>query len=100
MNQAKINELKAASEVAHAVLNDEQARLVAAGYKSAERYQMLKTLKAAADAAHAAYAKYAKGQINRELTKIIAAAKPANDAAARSRSAWKQAKYDATQAAK
>lgn len=80
MNQAKINELKAASEVAHAAYNEEMTRLVAAGFKSKERYELLKPLKAAADAAHLTYSKYAKGQIARELDKIIAAQTPAQRA--------------------
>ncbi len=95
MNHTKINELKQAAEAAHAAYTTEQARLVEAGFKSAERYAMLKDLKAASDAAHAAYAKYAKGQINRELVRIIEADRPAREAGARARSAWKQAKFDA-----
>lgn len=80
MNQVKINELKAASEVAHAALYAEQARLTEQGLKSKERYELLKPLKAAADAAHLTYSKYAKGQISRELDKIIAAQTPAQRA--------------------
>ena len=94
MNQAKIDSIKATSAAAHAVLNAEQARLVEAGLKSKERYELLKPLKASADAAHAEYSKYSIGQIKGELNKIIAAGAPARAAASRSRSAWKQAKFD------
>lgn len=83
MNQAKINTLQQASEMAHAALNEERARLVAAGFKSAQRYVMLKDLKAAADKAHAEYSKYAKGQINRALCAIIAKQTPAERALGR-----------------
>lgn len=95
MNQAKIDALKQVSEIAHAALNAEKDRLTAAGFKSQERYTMLKDLKASADKAHAEYSKFAKSQISRELDKIIAADRPAREAAARARSPWKQAKYDA-----
>ncbi len=100
MNTTKINELKQVAEAAQAAYTTEQARLVAAGFKSQERYGLLKAAKAAADQAHAAYAKFAKGQISRELDKIIAADLPARQAAARARSPWKQAKFDAANAAK
>ena len=80
MNQAKINELKQVSEVAHAAYDAEKARLTEAGFKSQERYTMLKDLKAAADKAHAEYSKFAKGQISKELDKIIAAQAPAQRA--------------------
>ena len=80
MNQAKINELKQASEVAHTAYDAEKARLTAAGFKSQERYTMLKDLKAAADKAHAEYSKFAKGQISKELDKIISAQTPAQRA--------------------
>ena len=95
MNKAKINTLKAASEVAHAALYAKQAELVAAGLKSNERYMVLKDLKAAVDKAHAEYSKFAKGQINQALVAIIEADRPAREAAARARSPWKQAKFDA-----
>lgn len=95
MNQAKIDALKQVAEQAQAAYDTEKARLVEAGYKSQERYTMLKDLKAAADAAHAEYAKFAKGQIHKELTKIIEADRPAREAANRARSAWKMAKYNA-----
>jgi hypothetical protein len=80
MNQAKINELKAASDAAHLALNAEQARLTAEGFKSKQRYVMLKDLKASADLAHAEYAKYTKGQISHALDKIIAVQTPAQRA--------------------
>jgi hypothetical protein len=76
MNHTKINELKEVSDAAHRVLNAEQARLTEMGLKSKERYELLKPLKAIADEAHLVYSKYAKGQINRELCKIIAAQTP------------------------
>ena len=94
MNKAKINELKTVAESAMLAYTAEQARLVAAGFKSSERYNMLKDLKSAADTAHAVYAKYTKGQINRELVKIIEADRPHKEAAARARSAWETAKYN------
>lgn len=95
MNQAQINILKQVAETAAAAHDAEKTRLTAAGFKSQERYTMLKDLKAAADLAHTEYSKFAKGQIARELDKIITADRPAREAAARSRSAWKQAKFDA-----
>lgn len=98
MNTNQIEALKQESEVAHAALNSEKARLAAAGFKSAQRYVMLKDLKAAADKAFVEYSKFAKSQIMGELNKIIAADRPARAAAARSRSAWKQAKFDAANA--
>lgn len=97
MNQAKINTLKAAAEAAHAAYTAESERLTAAGFKSGERYNLLKPLKAAADAAHAEYAKYAKGQIGKALDAIIRADQPARAAAARARSPWKAAKFAAAQ---
>lgn len=97
MNTSKIDALKLISEKAHAALNSEQSRLVDAGFKSAQRYIMLKEFKADADKAHAEYSAFAKGQIKGELNKIIAADRPARAASARSRSAWKQAKFDASQ---
>ena len=99
MNQAKINELKAIAAEAGKKYDDEKARLSAIGLKSKERYELLKPLKAAADQAHAEYAKFAKGQIAKELDKIIATDLPNRQAAARARSPWKQAKYDAAQRA-
>ena len=95
MNQAQIDTLKQVSEAAHAAYESEKARLTEAGFKSQERYTMLKDLKAAADKAHAEYSKFTKGQISRELDKIIAADSPIREAAARARSPWKQAKFDA-----
>jgi len=100
MNEAKINELKAIAETAGKAHEDEKARLADSGLKSQARYELLKPLKAAADHAHAEYAKFAKGQIAKELDNIIAADLPNRQAAARARSPWKQAKYDAAQAAK
>jgi len=99
MNQAQINILKQIAEAAAAAHDAEKARLTAAGFKSQERYTMLKDLKASADKAHAEYAEFTKGQISHELDKIIAADLPNRQAAARARSPWKQAKYDAAQRA-
>lgn len=96
MNTVKIEALKQVAAVAQNAYETEQARLVALGLKSSERYAALKSLKAAADSAHAEYSIFAKGQISRELCAIIASGKPARDAASRARSPWKQAKYDAT----
>lgn len=85
MNHTQIEALKQVSATAHRALNAEQDRLVAAGFKSKERYAMLKDLKAVADKAHAEYSKFAKGQISRELDKIIAAQTPAQRAEGLSR---------------
>ena len=95
MNTTKIAALKQVAEQAQAAYITEQTRLVEAGLKSAQRYELLKPLKATADAAHAEYAKYAKGQINQALVAIIEADKPARQAAARARSPWKAAKFAA-----
>lgn len=95
MNQAKIDQLKQAAKKANDAYSCEKARLVALGMKSQERYTLLKELKAVADSAHAEYVKYTHGQIKGELDKIIAADLPARQAAARARSAWKQAKFEA-----
>lgn len=92
---AKIEALKAAASIAGAACAAEKDRLTAAGYKSAERYVMLKDLKAAADAAHNLYRDAANGAIKKELNAIIRAGRPAREAAARARSPWKQAKFDA-----
>lgn len=80
MNQAKINDLKQASVAAHQAYDAENAKLTAAGLKSKDRYPLLKDLKAAADNAHYEYSKFAKGQISKELNKIIAAQTPAQRA--------------------
>lgn len=80
MNTAKIEALKQASEVAHAALRAETTRLTDLGLKSQARYEALKGLKATADAAHAEYSKFAKGQISKELDKIIAKQTPAQRA--------------------
>lgn len=95
MNQVKINALKQAAAEASATHDAERDRLAAAGLNSKARYPLLKQLKAAADAAHAEYVKFAHGQIRGELNAIIRADAPARAAAARSRSPWKQAKFDA-----
>ena len=95
MNTTKIAALKQVAEQAQAAYTTEQARLVEAGLKSAQRYELLKPLKAAADAAHAELKKYAHGQINRSLVAIIEADRPAREAAARARSPWKAAKFAA-----
>lgn len=87
--------LKQAAEQAVADHDAERDRLAALGLKSAERYLLLKPLKAAADQAHAAYAAAAKRGIHAELTRMIEADRPAREAAARARSTWKQAKHDA-----
>ena len=97
MNQTKIDAIKAIAAEENAIYNAKKEELTAAGFKSGERYAMLKDLKATADSAHAEYAKYAKGQISKALDAIIAAGKPARDAGARGRSAWKQAKFTMAQ---
>ena len=76
MNSTQIVALKQVSELAHAALNAEQQRLVAAGFKSQERYAMLKDLKSSADKAHAEYSKFVKSEIMGELKKIIAKQTP------------------------
>lgn len=98
MNTVKINELKARVEAAAKAHDDEKARLAALGYKSQERYFLLKPLKKVLDDLNAEYVKFAHGQIKGELNKIIAADRPARQAAARARSPWKQAKYAAKKA--
>lgn len=95
MNQAKISELKKAAAKAFAAHEAEKARLIAAGIKSNARYELLKDLKSASDAAHAESLKFSTGQIKKELNRIIAEDIPARQAAARARSPWKQAKYEA-----
>lgn len=97
MNKQQIESLEQAYVAATVAYDAEKARLIAAGFKSAERYVMLKDLKAAVDQAHAAHSKAAIASIKGELNKIISAGRPARAAAARSRSAWKQAKFDAAQ---
>lgn len=93
VNAAKIEALKQVAAVAQAAFEAEKDRLTALGFKSKERYEALKGLKADLDAKHAAYVKFAKGEIRTELDKIIEADRPAREAAARARSPWKQAKY-------
>jgi hypothetical protein len=100
MNTAKIAELKQILDAAVAAHDGERDRLAAAGFNSKARYEQLKPLKAAVDAANRAYVGFAHGQINRELDAIIAADRPAREAAARARSPWKQAKFDAANARK
>lgn len=98
MNKAKIDEMKKQAEVANIAYETEKTRLIELGYKSKDRYEMLKQLKLAVDSAHAAYAAFAKGQIHKELDKIIAADLPIRQEAARARSQWKRAKYEAASA--
>lgn len=95
MNTTKIAALKQVLDTAAAAHDAERHRLAALGLNSKARYEQLKPLKAAVDAANAAYVKFTHGQISRELDTIIAAGQPAREAAARSRSAWKQAKFAA-----
>jgi hypothetical protein len=98
MNQAQIDTLKQVAAQANEAYTTEQARLVEAGLKSQARYELLKPLKAAADKAHAEYSVYAKGEIRKELNKIIREDAPIRAAAARARSPWKMAKYQAAKA--
>lgn len=100
MNSTKIEVLKQAAAEANAAHNCQRDRLAALGLKSGERYLLLKPLKAAADAAHATYVKFTHGQISGALDAIIEADRPAREAAARARSPWKQAKFDAANARK
>lgn len=90
-----INPHQAAATAACAAYSAEKDRLTALGYKSADRYVMLKDLKAAEDAACKLARDAATKYIKRELDTIIRAGKPARDAAARARSPWKQAKFEA-----
>lgn len=76
MYQAQIDFLKQAASTAGAAYDAEKARLTVEGFKSQDRYIMLKGLKAEADKAHAEYSNFAKRQIARELDKIIAAQTP------------------------
>jgi hypothetical protein len=98
MNTIKIASLKANLDAAVAAHNAERDRLATLGLKSGERYALLKPLKDAVDAANAVYVKFTHGQIRNELDKIIEADRPAREAAARARSPWKQAKFDAANA--
>lgn len=98
MDTTKIAALKQVLDAAQAVYVAEQGRLTAAGLKSRQRYEQLKPLKDAVDAANYAYVKFTHGQIGRELNAIIASGRPARDAAARARSPWKQAKFEAKNA--
>lgn len=95
MNITKIDELKQVLDAAVAAHDAERDRLAAAGLKSAERYLLLKPLKAAVDAANRAYVDFSHGQIRGELDAIIEADRPARESAARMRSQWKQAKFTA-----
>ncbi len=96
---AKHHELKNALDAARAAYEAEKARLTALGLKSKERYEALKPLKAVKDAANAAYVQAAHAYVKRGLDKIIAADRPEREAAARARSPWKQAKWEAAQRA-
>ena len=100
MNTTKIAALKQLLDTAASAHDSERDRLAALGLKSGERYLLLKPLKAAVDAANAAYVKFTHGQISGELDAIIEADRPAREAAARARSPWKQAKFDAANARK
>jgi len=97
MNTAKIQALKQAAAAAQIVYSAEQGRLTELGFKSQARYAALKPLRAVADAAHTAYAKFANNEIKTELDIIIEADRPAREAAARARSPWKQAKFNAAE---
>ncbi len=96
MNTTKIAALKQSLDIAVAVHDAERDRLATIGLNSKARYEQLKPLKAAVDAANSAYVKFTHGQISRELDTIIEAGRPAREVAARARSPWKQAKFDAT----
>jgi hypothetical protein len=98
MNQAQIATLKQAAAQANEAYTTEQARLVEAGLKSKARYELLKPLKAAADSTAATWAAAVKGKIRKELNKIIREDAPIRAAAARARSPWKMAKYQAENA--
>lgn len=95
MNTTKIAALRQTLDGAVAAHDAERDRLAALGLNSKARYELLKPLKAAVDSANSDLNKFAKSQINRELDKIIEANRPAREAAARARSPWKQAKFDA-----
>lgn len=93
------NPHQAAASAACAAYNAEKDRLTALGYKSAERYALLKDLKAVEDAACKLARDAANSYIKKELNKIIRAGAPARAEAARARSPWKQAKFAAAQQA-
>lgn len=70
-DQARLDVLKAAAEPAFAAYEAERVRLVAAGFKSQERYALLKDLKAASDTTHRAWVDLSNSLIKRELNKVI-----------------------------
>ncbi len=92
MNEDKIQALKQVAEAAFAAHEAKKAELIEAGMNAAQRRKALKSLHEAKNAAHAEYARFAKGEINRELDKIIAAGAEERREAAIARSPWKQAK--------
>lgn len=85
-------ELKQALDAAQAAYLAEQAKLTAQGLKSAQRYELLKPLKAVVDAANAAFVGAAKAAVNKKLDAFIAANAPRVRAEKLARSPWKQAK--------
>ena len=99
MNRKTVAELKTALAAAHTAYAAEYDRLAAAGFNSGARYQALKPLKATVDGCNAAYVKAAHAKIARALDAIIEADRPYREAAARARSPWKQAKWEAAQGA-
>ena len=80
----------------------ERDRLAALGLKSAERYIQLKPLKKAADDAYAMYSAEAKksafAEFDRACARLYREERPMREAAARARSPWKQAKFEAANA--
>lgn len=70
-DQAKLDALKALAEPAFSAYEAERVRLVAAGFKSQERYVLLKDLKAASDTTHRAWVDLSNSLIKRELNKVI-----------------------------
>jgi len=95
MNTTKINELKDIYLQAVSIYETEKLRLTNEGVKSKDRYELLKHLKIKVDETHSVYASYTNKQIHKELDLMIAADLPKKQEAARNRSAWKMAKFNA-----
>lgn len=75
-----LEQLKQISDAAAKQYNEEAARLTELGYKSKERYVMLKEFKSALDVAHTATYKASTKHVCNELDKIIAKQTPAQRA--------------------
>jgi len=87
-----INELKIAAEKAHAEYAAEQARLVALGMKSKDRYEALKPFKAAEDAAWGKYREAATKKVIKRVAAHIQQVNAEIHAERLARSPYKQRK--------